>query len=88
MADAPRTQTRSVSYSQARSLVLILGLVALGIVALIMYVRRVDPAEVSATLFFLPIFVGFLFFGIRLIIRLTGQHILACPALKHTVTSG
>ena len=65
MADAPRTQTRSVSYSQARSLVLILGLVALGIVALIMYVRRVDPAEVSATLFFLPIFVGFLFFGIR-----------------------
>lgn len=65
MADTPRTQIRSVSYSQARSLVLILGLVALGIVALIMYVRRVDPAEVSATMFFLPIFVGFLFFGIR-----------------------
>ena len=65
MADASRTQTRSVSYPQARSLVLILGIVALTIVVLIMYVRRVDPAEVSATMFFLPVFIGFLFWGVQ-----------------------
>ena len=65
MADASRTQTRSVSYPQARSLVLILGIVALTIVVLIMYVRRVDPAEVSATMFYLPVFIGFLFWGVR-----------------------
>jgi GGDEF domain-containing protein len=65
MADASRTQTRSVNYSQARSLVLILGIVALSIVVLIMYVRRVDPTEVSATMFFLPVFIGFLFWGMR-----------------------
>ncbi|MDH5371322.1 MAG: hypothetical protein OEX97_00090 [Acidimicrobiia bacterium] len=65
MVETTRTQTRSVNYSQARGLMLLLGLVALGIVALIGYVRRVDPVEVSATMFFLPIFVGFLFWGIR-----------------------
>lgn len=65
MADASRTQTRSVSYPQARSLVLILGIVALSIVVLIMYVRGVDPTEVSATMFFLPVFIGFLFWGMQ-----------------------
>ncbi len=65
MVDATRPKTRSVSYTQARGLVLLLGLVALAVVALIMYVRRVDPTEVSATMFFLPVFVGFLFWGIR-----------------------
>ncbi|NNC39399.1 MAG: hypothetical protein HKN95_01810 [Acidimicrobiia bacterium] len=65
MADASRTQTRSVSYSQARSLVLILGIVVLSIVVLIMYVRGVDPTEVSATMFFLPVFIGFLFWGMQ-----------------------
>ena len=65
MVETTRTQTRSVNYSQARGLMLLLGLVALGVVALIGYVRRVDPVEVSATMFFLPIFVGFLFWGIR-----------------------
>ncbi len=65
MADASPNQTRSVSYPQARALVLLVGLVALAVVALIMYVRRVDPAEVSATMFFLPVFVGFLFWGVR-----------------------
>ena len=44
---------------------MILGIVALTIVVLIMYVRRVDPAEVSATMFFLPVFIGFLFWGVR-----------------------
>ena len=65
MVDTTRTQTRSVSYPQARGLVLAIGLAALAIVVLIMYVRRVDPTEVSATMFFLPVFVGFLFWGIR-----------------------
>lgn len=65
MADASRTQIRSVSYPQARNLVLALGVAALSIVVLIMYVRRVDPTEVSATMFFLPVFIGFLFWGAR-----------------------
>ncbi len=64
MVDTAQTRTRSLSYPQARGIVLLLGLVALGVVALIMYVRRVDPAEVSATMFFLPVFVGFLYWGV------------------------
>lgn len=65
MVEPVRSQTRSISYPQARAVVLVLGLAALAIVALIMYVRRVDPTEVSATMFFLPVFVGFLFWGMR-----------------------
>lgn len=41
------------------------GLLVLALVALVMYVRRVDPVEVSATLFFLPVFAAFLMWGVK-----------------------
>ena len=44
---------------------LLVGLIILVGIALIMYVRRVDPAEVAATLFFLPVFMGFLYWGMK-----------------------
>lgn len=37
----------------------------LSLVALIMYVRSVDPIEVVGTLFFIPVFLGLMFWGLR-----------------------
>ncbi|MDH3306598.1 MAG: hypothetical protein OEO77_03650 [Acidimicrobiia bacterium] len=56
---------RRIDYQRARGLLLLVGLVVLFVIAAIMFVRRVDPIEVSATLFFLPIFVAFIVWGLR-----------------------
>ena len=44
---------------------LVAGLVVLLIVAGLMFVRRVEPVEVAGTLLFIPIFVGFIFKGLK-----------------------
>ncbi len=56
---------RTIDYQRARSLLLVAGLAILAGIALVMFVRRVDPVEVAATLFFLPVFVSFLYWGFR-----------------------
>jgi hypothetical protein len=53
----------TLSYRRARDLLLLAGLIVLGLVAITMILRGVDPIEVTATLFFAPVFVAFLFFG-------------------------
>lgn len=62
MTDARAT---TMDYERTRGRLLLVGLIILAGVALVMIVRRVDPIEVSATLFFLPIFMAFLYFGVR-----------------------
>lgn len=52
-------------YEQSRGRVIIAGLVVIGVVAGVMFVRRVDPVEVVATLLFLPVFLAFLIGGMR-----------------------
>jgi hypothetical protein len=54
-----------LTYQRARAVLLFAGLGLIGIVALVALWRGVDPVEVSGTLLFIPIFVGFLLFGIR-----------------------
>ncbi len=46
-------------------MILVAGLIVLLLVAALMYVRRVEPVEVAATLLFIPIFLGFVFYGLR-----------------------
>lgn len=53
-----------LGYARARSLLLAAGLLVLGVVALVMYARRVDTVEVLATLLFIPIFLAFVFRGV------------------------
>ena len=52
-------------YSRTRNLVLGSGLAVLVIIAIVMFVRRVETVEVLATLLFIPIFVAFIFQGVR-----------------------
>lgn len=54
---------RRLGYARARRLLLATGLGVLLLIAAVLYVRRVDPVEVAATLLFIPIFVGFMFWG-------------------------
>lgn len=54
-----------ISYTRARRLVLAVGLGVLVVIAGVTYARGVDPDEVRATLLFIPIFVGFVFWGTR-----------------------
>ena len=53
-----------LGYVKARRLLLLAGLVVLGVVVLVMYIRRVDTVEVVATLLFVPIFLGLLYKGV------------------------
>lgn len=55
----------SLGYNRARQLILAAGLIVLLIVAGLMYVRRVEPVEVWGTLLFIPIFLAFVFGGLR-----------------------
>lgn len=55
----------NLSYERARSVLLFSGLILIGVVALVALARGVDPIEVSGTLLFIPIFVGFLLLGMR-----------------------
>jgi GGDEF domain-containing protein len=52
-------------YSRTRNLVLGSGLAVLLIIAGVMYVRRVESVEVLGTLLFIPIFIAFVFQGLR-----------------------
>lgn len=54
----------TLTYQKARSLLLLSGLVLIGFVALIALLRGVDQVEVVATLLFIPIFAGFMLYGI------------------------
>lgn len=54
-----------MTFARARSLLLISGLVLIALVALVAISRGVDQTEVIATLLFIPVFAGFLFYGIR-----------------------
>ena len=53
----------SLDYDRARKLVLGAGSIVLLATAAVMYVRRVDTVEVAATLLFIPIFIGFVFWN-------------------------
>jgi GGDEF domain-containing protein len=55
----------ALGYAQARRLLLAAGLTILLITAAIMLVRKVETAEVVATLLFIPIFIAFVFWGVR-----------------------
>ena len=53
-----------LGYATARRLLVLTGLAVLAVVVLVMYVRRVDGIEVTATLLFVPIFLAFVFRGV------------------------
>lgn len=53
-----------LGYVKARRLLVVTGIAVLGVVALVMYARRVDGIEVVATLLFLPLFLAFVFRGV------------------------
>lgn len=77
----------TMSYERARGLMLWAGLIIVGLVALTMSLRDVDPIEISATLFYAPIFAGFLLFGfgagVTLGLAAAGAYIgLRIPALE------
>lgn len=55
----------SIGYDRARQLILAAGLIVLLIVAGLMYARRVESVEVAGTLLFIPIFLAFVFKGLR-----------------------
>ena len=48
---------------RVRTLLTGIGLVILALIALIMYVRSVEPIEVVGTLLFIPVFLGLMFWG-------------------------
>ena len=78
---------RTMTYERARGLMLWAGLIVVGLVALTMFLRDVDPIEISATLFYAPIFAGFLLFGfgagVGLGLAAAGAYIgLRLPALE------
>ena len=49
-----------MSYSQARRLLVVVGAGVLGVLALVMYARRVETIEVLAVLLFVPVFLALL----------------------------
>lgn len=51
--------SRRLSYARTRQLILAAGLAILLVIAVVTYSRGVDPKEVTATVLFIPIFVGF-----------------------------
>ena len=53
-----------LGYVKARRLLVLVGVLVLGVVAVTMYARRVDTVEVVATLLFLPIFLAFVYRGV------------------------
>ncbi len=55
----------NIPYRRVRILLTGVGLIVLSLVALIMYVRSVDPIEVVGTLLFIPVFLGLMFWGLR-----------------------
>jgi hypothetical protein len=58
------SRLRDMGYARARRLVLAVGALVLLLTAGVMYVRRVDTAEVVATLLFMFVLVGFVFWKV------------------------
>ncbi len=54
-----------MTFVRARGLLLVSGLILISLVSLIAISRGVDRVEVIATLLFIPVFAGFLFWGIK-----------------------
>jgi len=60
----PLATIRAVTDARrVRALLTGIGLVILALIALIMYVRSVEPIEVVGTLLFIPVFLGLMFWG-------------------------
>ncbi len=55
----------ALGYQRTRQVILVAGLIVLLVVAALMYARRVESVEVWGTLLFIPIFVAFVFQGLR-----------------------
>jgi hypothetical protein len=55
----------TITFDRAKTLLLMSGLILIGVVGLVAMIRGVDPVEVAGTLLFVPVFAGFLFFGVR-----------------------
>ena len=53
-----------LGYVKARRLLVLVGVLVMGVVAVTMYARSVDTVEVVATLLFLPIFLAFVYRGV------------------------
>ena len=53
-----------MTYTQQRTIILLLGLIALTVIGGVMWIRGVEPIETSATIFFIPVFAAVVFFGI------------------------
>ena len=65
MPTSPRPSgARRISYDTAQRVVLACGTVILLGLAALLYFTRVDPIEVWAVLFYLPVFVGFMIWGL------------------------
>src|SRR4051794_30678948 len=64
MQESLRGGLTRMSYDRARQLLLVAGLTVLLVVALLLYLQRVETAEVFATLLFIPIFIGFVFWDV------------------------
>lgn len=58
MGDAASPLTRRLGYKRTRALLLGGGILILLLIAAVMYVRRIDAAEVGAALLFVPVFVA------------------------------
>ncbi len=54
-----------IGYPGARRLLLALGVLILGLIAGVMYVRRVETVEVIGTLLFIPVFIALVLWGVR-----------------------
>ncbi len=63
MPDGPPAR-KPLSYEATRRLLLAAGLLVLGVVVLVTWARRVEPAEVLAVVMFVPIFIAFVFGGL------------------------
>ena len=64
----------TLSFDRAKTLLLVAGLILIAVVGLVALARGVDPIEVAGTLLFVPVFAGFLFFGV------TGGAVLGAAA--------
>ena len=54
-----------MTYERARQLLLAAGLLVLLLTAGVMFIRRVETVEVLGTLLFIPVFIGFVFWGLK-----------------------
>lgn len=72
-----------MSYERARQLLLAAGLLVLLLTAGIMFVRRVETVEVLGTLLFVPVFIAFVFWGLKGGLTCGALSALAYAALRY-----